>query len=171
MIRVLVAYGSERGGTEEIAEWVADTLRTRGLDVDLRRADQVEDVTGYDAVVLGGALYVGRWHRVARRFARRHAGALIHRRVWVFSSGPLDRTAREGTLEPPRGVARIMERIGSTDHITFGGRLRGDARGLLASRLARSSGGDYRDQDQVRAWAGDIARQLHETSAPDPGSR
>ncbi len=34
--RVLVAYGSERGGTAGIAEVIGATLREDGLDVDVR---------------------------------------------------------------------------------------------------------------------------------------
>jgi menaquinone-dependent protoporphyrinogen oxidase len=57
---VLVAYGSKRGGTAEIAEWIGDELRDAGLMVDPART--VRKLI-YDVVVLGGALYMGRWHR------------------------------------------------------------------------------------------------------------
>lgn len=34
-MRILVTYGSRRGGTQGLAEMVADDLRTEGFDVDL----------------------------------------------------------------------------------------------------------------------------------------
>ena len=95
MTRVLVAYGSKRGSTAEIAGWIGDTLRGQGLDTEVADAGSVRDVTDYDAVVLGGALYEGRWHKEARRFARRHAAALSGRPVWLFSSGPLPVRGRD----------------------------------------------------------------------------
>lgn len=37
MVRVLVTFGSMRGGTAEIAASIADTLRAQGLQVDVIR--------------------------------------------------------------------------------------------------------------------------------------
>jgi hypothetical protein len=47
--------------------------------VEVRPARQVKRVNGYDAVILGGSVYLNRRHRDARRFARRLAGSLILR--------------------------------------------------------------------------------------------
>ncbi|MFA1547724.1 flavodoxin domain-containing protein [Actinomadura chokoriensis] len=160
MMRVLVAYASDRGGTAEIAEWVGTTLRRMGVEAEVRRAGEVTALDGYDAVVVGGALYAGRWHGEARRFVRRHAGALERVPVWLFSSGPLDRSAGEREIEPVRGVAKLARRVGARGHATFGGRLTADAEGFLASRIARQSAGDYRDRDRVAEWAAGIAREL-----------
>lgn len=164
MIRVLVAYASERGGTAEIADWVGDALRQAGADADVRPAGEVTDLDEYDAVVLGGALYEGRWHRDARHFARHHADELEHRPVWLFSSGPLGGTAREHVIDPVPGVAKIAGRLHARGHATFGGRLAPDAKGFLASRIAKRMSGDHRDRDQVAEWAAGIARELRKAT-------
>src|SRR5437016_11621099 len=91
--RVLVAYGTKNGATAGIAQTIGETLREHGVSVDVCPAAQVRQVSGYHAVVLGGALYMSRWHRAAVRFARRYAGSLRGRPVWLFSSGPLDTSA------------------------------------------------------------------------------
>ncbi|WP_067461212.1 flavodoxin domain-containing protein [Actinomadura macra] len=160
MTRVLVVYASERGGTAEIAGWIGAGLSGSGLEPDVRPAGSTKTVEGYDAVVLGGALYAGRWHREARRFARRFSGELAARPLWLFSSGPLDHTAEAKTVGPVPGVARLGRKLGARDHATFGGRLAPDARGFLASKIAKRASGDYRDRDRVRAWADEIAREL-----------
>jgi menaquinone-dependent protoporphyrinogen oxidase len=160
MTRVLVAYGSERGGTAEIAGWIAETLREQGIAAEVRDAGKVGDVAPYDAVILGGGLYAGRWHHDARRFARRHARQLVHKPVWAFSSGPLDRTAEEGTIEPPPQVARALARIGAQSHVTFGGVLMPGVRGLIAPVIAKQQGGDFRNREQIRAWARELGREL-----------
>ncbi|QKW37032.1 flavodoxin domain-containing protein [Actinomadura sp. NAK00032] len=164
MIRVLVAYASERGGTAEIAGWVGAALRQAGTEADVRPAGEVASLDDYDAVVVGGALYEGRWHWEARRFARRHAGELEHRPVWLFSSGPLDHTAREGVIEPVPGVSKFAARLHARDHATFGGCLSPDAKGFLASKIAKRMSGDYRDRDQVAEWAAGIARELRKVA-------
>ena len=86
-MRVLVTYGSRMGGTAGIAELVGGALRDAGLEADVRPAPEVSGLDPYGAVVVGGALYTGRWHRDARRFVKRHTAALQERPVWLFSSG------------------------------------------------------------------------------------
>ena len=159
---VLVAYGSKRGGTAEIAEWIGAELAAGDLAVQVRPARTVGDVAAYDAVILGGAFYGGRWHRDARVFARRFGKSLRTLPVWVFGSGPLDHSAEDPDSKIPgmRGLLKVADRLGARGHIVFGGRLAPDATGFPASAMAKKMAGDYRDEDRVRAWAKDIAAQL-----------
>lgn len=166
-MRVLVTYGSKRGGTEGLARMIAAELRERGLDVDVLAPRQVHDVAVYNAVVVGGALYAFHWHRAASRFVRHHAHALSQRPTWFFSSGPLDDSATRGDIPPVRGVIKLMERTSARGHVTFGGRLSPHARGPLASAMAKKNPGDWRDPAQVRKWAGVIAAELR--SPPGTG--
>src|SRR3954462_14122995 len=59
---ILVAYATKHGSTREVAEAVAGTREQRGVDVDVLPAASAGSLDGYDGVVLGGALYTGRWH-------------------------------------------------------------------------------------------------------------
>ena len=161
-MRVLVAYGSTRGGTQGLAHTVADGLREKGCTVDVLPAGKVHGIDDYDAVVVGGALYAFRWHRAARRFVRHNAAGLRKRPVYFFSSGPLDDSAANGEIPPVKGVAALMERVGARGHVTFGGRLSEHARGFPASAMAKKVAGDWRDLAQVRAWAHSVAAQLPE---------
>jgi menaquinone-dependent protoporphyrinogen oxidase len=161
--RILVTFGSKRGGTAEIADVIAGALRARGFVVDCVAADRVEGVDSYDAFVIGGAVYMSHWHRDARRFISRFLPVLRARPVWCFSSGPLDATANEREIPPVRNVARIIERIGARGHSTFGGRLADDARGFPASAMARTMAGDWRDWGQIRTWGNTIASTLEST--------
>ncbi|MGW8765866.1 flavodoxin domain-containing protein [Streptomyces sp. NPDC055815] len=58
--RVPVAHGSRHGATAGIADEIGKALRADGIDAVVLPADTVTDVSGYDGVVLGGALYAGR---------------------------------------------------------------------------------------------------------------
>jgi menaquinone-dependent protoporphyrinogen oxidase len=68
-VTLLVVYGSKHGSTQEVAAAIAKRLTQAGRDVELRRARDVDDLTPYDGVVLGGSLYFGRWHKDAVRFS------------------------------------------------------------------------------------------------------
>ncbi|AWE54102.1 MULTISPECIES: flavodoxin domain-containing protein [Streptomyces] len=159
--KVLVAYGTTNGSTARIAETVADVLGKEGLTAEALPARTVESVSGYDAVVVGGGLYAGRWHKDARRFVRRHRADLAGRPVWLFSSGPLDPSASERDIPPVPGVKRAMDRVDAEGHITFGGCLSEGARGRVARMILRSGkGGDFRDFAQIEEWAGSVAADL-----------
>ncbi|MEO6774898.1 MAG: flavodoxin domain-containing protein [Kofleriaceae bacterium] len=158
MTKVLVTYGSRRGGTEGLAKAIATTMQMRGHEVDCMPAREARDVSSYDAFVVGGALYAHRWVREARRFVARNARILRDRPTWLFSSGPLGPADAEPAAV--RGVAALSTKIGARDHRTFGGRLEPEPRGRLAKAMAKNYAGDWRDWDRVRAWASEIAREL-----------
>ncbi len=159
-MRVLIAYGSKRGGTQGLAEMVADSLRAEGHAVEVRRASEARRLEGYDAVIVGGALYAFRWHKDASRFVRRHADELAKLPVFFFSSGPLDDSATEREIPPVKGVQSLMDRVGAKGHVTFGGRLSAYARGFPASAMAKKQSGDWRDPMQARSWARSVSAEL-----------
>jgi menaquinone-dependent protoporphyrinogen oxidase len=159
-MRILVTYGSTRGGTQGLAEMVAEDLRAEGFDVDLLPPRQVQRLDGYDAVIVGGALYAFRWHKASRRFVKRHAAEIRQRPAYFFSSGPLDDSASRTDIPPVKGVKALMEKTGVREHVTFGGRLRPDAKGFPASAMAKKRAGDWRDADHVQRWTRTITSQL-----------
>ncbi|MFG2867436.1 flavodoxin domain-containing protein [Streptomyces sp. NPDC048338] len=159
--RVLVAYGSKAGATAGIAEEISRTLQADGFDTVVLPADVVTDVSGYDAVVLGGALYAGHWTGKARRCARRNAKQLRERPVWLFSSGPIDSSAEQHEIPPVRGVARRMEKLGARGHMTFGGAVTAETSDPVArAMVSRGKGGDFRNPERIRTWAHHIGSEL-----------
>lgn len=160
-MRVLVVFGSKRGGTEGIAREVGETLHQAGHEVDVRPAAEPDGLRGWDAVVVGGALYAARWQRSARRFVQRHVDELERMPVWFFSSGPLDDSASKAQIEPTAQVRRLMERVHARKHVTFGGRLTADAKGVIAHAMVKQGrGGDFRDMSAVRDWGMGLASEL-----------
>jgi len=158
--RVLVAYATKMGGTAGIAGVIAETLRGRGFGVTLTPAGGVPERETFTTAVVGSALYMGRWRADAVRLLQRLAGQ-GGARVWVFHSGPLGDDDHENPQSPPARVAALIEQLGAEDVVTFGGFLTPDARGFIASRMARGGqAGDWRDLDQVAAWANYIADEL-----------
>lgn len=86
-MNVLIAYVSRSGSTREMAERMAETLRRRGLLVDVRPAAEVTTLKGYDAVIAGGLLYRLGWHPDVLRFLRAYKKELSQKRVALFVSG------------------------------------------------------------------------------------
>jgi menaquinone-dependent protoporphyrinogen oxidase len=159
-MNILVAFGSKHHSTAEIAEHVGETLRQAGHEVDVMSAASVPNVDKYQVVIVGGALYAGRWFRDARQFVIRHKRALRKRHMWCFSSGPLDESAKTSTIAPTPQVLSLMKVVGAHGHMTFGGRLAPDTPGFIESSMAKTKSGDWRDLPQIEAWAKKVAFQL-----------
>ncbi len=159
-MRVLVTFGSKMGGTGGIAAIIADHLDELGFDVDVRPAPSVKVIDPYDAVILGGGLYAGRWYKDARKFVKRHRRALQNKQVWLFSSGPLDESATESTIPATNQVQGYLDMVEGRGHMTFGGKLEEDVKGFPASAMAKEMAGDYRDPDHIRAWVDQVAAEM-----------
>ena len=165
MRKVLVAYSTKRGATAEIAEAVGATLRSHGFEADVRDADSVKDVRTYDAVIVGSAIYMGRWLRPAVRFLKRHRWDLRHRPVWLFQDGPLGDDRKDAQQPLPAKVDALARAIGAFGTATFGGRLRPDAEGVMAQQVAKRYSGDFRDFGAIEAWASEVGRRLTPNAA------
>lgn len=166
--RVLVAYGTKYGATAGIAEKIGQVLRAAGLTVDVKPAGQAGDPAAYDAVVLGSAVYIGRWRKEAARYLKTHEAALAQRPVWLFNSGPLGQgnaAEQAGELGFPKSLRPIADRIAVRDVAVFFGavdldRLNPLERWMLKN--VKSPSGDFRDWDAIAAWAAGIAAALKE---------
>lgn len=163
-MRLLIASASKHGSTHEIATGIASVLQAAGHEVDARlmTPDFSPTIGTYDAVILGSAVYFGRWMPEAVQFVEHHRAALATRPVWLFSSGPL---GPEGDLMPvdPGQMAGIINDIGARGHQAFDGSLWPDSLNIgewLTIKVIQAPTGDYRDWPAIRAWASEINAAL-----------
>ena len=161
MSKVLVAYASKHGATEEIAEAIADELRGAGHTVDCVPAGSVGELGSYDAAVLGSAVYMARWRPAARRLLGRAARELAGRPLWLFSSGPCGQA--EPSYASPPGVERRARRLGAREHVVFGGRVPLEPSNFVERSIARKSAPEHRDLRDwavISDWAAAVAAEL-----------
>lgn len=167
MPKILVAYATKHNATAEIAEVIGQTLQqSKGLQVDVRLAEEVRDLTPYDAVVVGSAVYAGQWQRGAADFLKRFEAELAKRPTWIFSSGPTGEGDPKVTLKGwdfPEALRPIADRIKPREVMVFHGKLDPEQLGFFEKsivKLVHAPVGDFRDWDSIRAWASDIAEVL-----------
>ena len=162
---VLVAYATRYGSTQEVAEAIGETLREEGLGVEVQPLRDVRTLAGYDAVVLGAALYMYRWHKDARRFLSRQREALSALPVAVFALGPVkdprdeeewrnSQDQLDGELAKHAWLKPVAVEIlgGKFDPAT----LRFPMNLFAGSEPAS----DIRDWGAIRAWASGLADKL-----------
>jgi menaquinone-dependent protoporphyrinogen IX oxidase len=81
--KILIAYTSNAGSTQEVAEAVAGAVGKCGAVVDVRRLEEVDDLRTYAAVVVGGPMIMG-WHRKAVKFIKKNQSSLSQVPVAYF---------------------------------------------------------------------------------------
>jgi menaquinone-dependent protoporphyrinogen oxidase len=168
-MRILVTAASKHGATAELAEWMAATLRSTGVEADVLAPELVTGLDAFDAVILGSGVYAGHWLEPARELVDRAAVELRARPVWLFSSGPVG--------DPPKpeetavDVAPIVEVTGAREHRIFSGRidrtLLGFGERAICAAL-RVPEGDWRSRPEVEAWARGIVLTLSTPTAVPP---
>jgi menaquinone-dependent protoporphyrinogen oxidase len=166
-MKILVGVASRHGATEEIARGIGDELQSalaggpEPVVVDVLDIEKVGDLSGYDAVVIGSALYMGNWLRTARDFITAHSAALLDTQVWLFSSGPVGDEPQRSTQ--PAGVAKLLSLSGARQHQVFGGSLDKQRLTFGEKAIVRMVGtveGDSRDWSEIGRWSAAIADEL-----------
>jgi menaquinone-dependent protoporphyrinogen oxidase len=162
-VRVLVTAASRHDATREIAQVIADGLSRRGVEAEARSVDQVTSLDGFDAVVIGSAIYMGRWLKRARGFVCEHAAELSAMPVWLFSSGPLGPPDHLIPAGESADAEQLIDLVQASGHRVFAGRLEQASLGFgerVAARAVHAPEGDCRDWDAIDAFAGEIAAEL-----------
>lgn len=168
-MNALVVSASKHGATEEIGAGIVLELRARGIDAVAQPIGETVDVEPYDAIIIGSAIYAGHWMNEATSFIERHQPALSGKPVWLFSSGPVG----ESKVREPMGAdyeTKLLARSGAREHKIFSGKLDREVLSLAEKAITKVVGapeGDFRDWEEIHAWARGIADQLL-SPAPAP---
>ncbi len=166
-IKVLVAYASTHGSTQEVAEVVADVLRERGLVVDFQPVRNVRILAGYSAVVLGAPLYMFHWHKAARHFLTQHRKILADGLpVAIFAGGSIETADETEWREVRRQLDQELAKfpwLKPASVEIVGGRF--DPKKLrfpysLIPALRQMPARDLRDWTAIRAWASQLAEEF-----------
>jgi len=87
MTNVLVTYGSRYGSTKEISTFMAETIREKGHAVDLYEASKApSSLDGYDVVLIGSGIQIGKWKNTPLNFLKKHQKALREKKTGLFVS-------------------------------------------------------------------------------------
>jgi menaquinone-dependent protoporphyrinogen oxidase len=174
----LIVVASKHGATAEIGAGLARALadsevgRAAGLEAVSLPVEQRPDPAPYEAVVLGSAVYLGRWLEPARQYAAAHVAELRDRPVWLFSSGPIGEPPFPA--DEPHDVGSLMPLTGARGHRVFPGRLEKNRLSFGERAMVtamRAPVGDFRDWDAIRAWGDQLAAEIvHLTTVPAAAS-
>jgi menaquinone-dependent protoporphyrinogen oxidase len=167
MNKILVTYATRAGSTAEVAASIAEVLSEAGATVDVKPVPAVHEVKGYDAVVVGSAIRMGRWLPEAVEFVKANRETLSHIPTSYFLvSGFL----REDTPEMRRKVLAYLDPVRTmldpTSIGLFAGKIDYSKMDWVDRSIAEavsSSEEDWRNWEAIRAWAHELQTSLSAT--------
>jgi menaquinone-dependent protoporphyrinogen oxidase len=165
---VLVAYATKYGATAEIAEKIGDVLREADLSPEVLPVKKVNNLDDYQAIIVGSAVYIGRWRKEAVNFLKANEKVLAQKSVWVFSSGPTGEGDAVELLDGwriPGAVEETVQRIQPRDIVVFHGDVDVEKLNFIERSMVKnveSSVGDFRDWEAITVWAASIVEVLKE---------
>jgi menaquinone-dependent protoporphyrinogen oxidase len=166
---ILLAYATRFGSTQEVSEAIATDLREAGMEVDLQPMQEVQSLEGYDAVILGAALYNTRWHPDAHQFLKNYQDILKQRPVAIFALGPLN-TGEAAMRSSRRQLDKELEKYPWLKPVgieMFVGKFDPLKPGLgFFDRLMPAR--DLRDWKAIHAWANALPVQLQQDEVLHP---
>lgn len=170
--RILVAFGTMSGSTREVAEAIGEELRAAGRSVDVCRAPEVRDVSGYGAAVVGGPVMMGMAAGGTVRLLKRFRSRLREMPLAYFvtcgaMSDPIEenKVLAAGYLDT---FVKSLPEITPVDKAVFGGALKTSGPDFdrvffffkwIIPKVAASMK-DGRNYSEIRAWAAQLAVKL-----------
>ena len=155
--KILISYASQCGSTGEVAQAIGQALCATGAAVDVRRVQDVTDVSAYRAVIVGSAVYMRRLMPEAVTFVEANHAALSRVPVAYFV---VCGTLKEDTAETRRQAAAFLDplrqAVPPVSEGLFGGVMDYAKVSFLQQLIMRVMGGvegDFRDWDAIGAWA------------------
>jgi len=183
--KVLIVYGTRYGATEGTSEEIARVLRTGGLDVSVVnvRKEKVKDISGYDLIIVGSGMQMGKWTGAAEKFLQKFKTELSAKKVALFvSSGAQALIEYENKTEEIEKARRQYLEDKASKHnlhplsmVIFGGvwdfnkvfflfrkTLAGFKPKIEEAGFKEVKPGlyDTRDWDAIRAWAKEMAAKV-----------
>jgi menaquinone-dependent protoporphyrinogen oxidase len=164
--KILVAFASKNGSTREIAEKIGEVLNQANWQTTVLPVNGSVNLDEYSAVVMGSAVYIGKWQKEAATFLRTQEKFLAGLPVWLFSSGPTGEGDAVGLLEGwrmPADLQPVIDRIHPRDIAVFHGYINPQKLNFIEKQVIKSMNkpfGDFRDWDAITGWTAKIANDL-----------
>ncbi|MGB9977723.1 flavodoxin domain-containing protein [Methanobacterium sp.] len=179
-MKTLIVYGTRYGTAAEIAEEIGKTIENKGIEVDLidSRSTKNYDISHYDMVIVGSGIKIGKWTKGSLKFLEDNKSALSDKKVALFvtcGAANMEETIAEGQ---EKYLDEVAEKYLSNKPVAmglFGSIYDPNAKHGLMYKLATkfiikkgldkqgintSKRIDYRDWDEIRTWAFNLANML-----------
>jgi menaquinone-dependent protoporphyrinogen oxidase len=164
MARILIAYASRKGSTAEIAQVIGMELQAAGHTADVLEVGVVSSLSGYDAVVIGGPMYMGRIMGGVAKFVKRHRDGLAKLPVAGFVVGlAAASNDPEGMEWTKKALHSALDPLQPVAETIFAGRLDPSQLSWFQrwiTKKVKAPVGDFRDWTAIAAWARELPEKM-----------
>jgi menaquinone-dependent protoporphyrinogen oxidase len=156
---VLIVYASKRGSTEQVARRIGEVLRAQGLTTRIEPAKEVKELDEFRAVVIGGSIYMGHWHKEANGFLHRFHDALADLPLAVFALGPGKDTPEDFAQSRKQLDHALLKEHDLEPRVVavFGGVIDPERLRFPFNHMRQT---DLRDWPAIHAWAAALPEEL-----------
>ncbi len=184
--RVLIAYGSRYGSTEEISQEIAKVLEKQGLEVqlvDLKKTKSKDwpSIEPFDGVLVGSGIRIMKWVKEPQEFLLKHKGEFQEKKLGIFISSGFASITDKREQAKKDWIEKTMEKVGVKADLydAFGGvfdfsessRIGGLDKRILkmaAKGMSKEFGikidekgkNDFRDWNQIHSFAEKFAELM-----------
>jgi menaquinone-dependent protoporphyrinogen oxidase len=164
MARILVTYATKKGSTAEIAQAIAKEMKALGHNAEAVEIAKVSSPEGYDAVVFGGPMYMGRINGSLGKFVKRHIPALTKVPVAGFvvclAAASKD---TEGMAWAKKALHASLSPLEPVAETIFAGKLDPEKLSWFQrwiTKKVKSPVGDFRDWAAIATWARELPGKM-----------
>jgi menaquinone-dependent protoporphyrinogen oxidase len=157
---VLVTYASKYGSTGGVADAIGKELCAKGVNAEVVLIKNARNVGSYQGVVIGSAIYRGKWMSDAMDFVSENQDTLRRMPVAYFLvCMTLARPTQQKRAQASSYMDDIVKAVPKIKPVgvgTFAGALNYSNLSWLNKKIMKSKGspeGDFRDWNAIRAWA------------------
>jgi len=172
--KILIAYDTMHGSTAEIADYISQELTAAGEDLIVKRVTDLVMLNGYQTVILGCPVTMGRWTAPMTQFLERHRDILETTRCALFTTCLANHW---GIADDAGVIARYVQPVleafpeiqpvsiavftGVLDFDSYDDQTGAAMRGITSRTGGPESGRhDYRDWPVIRTWAAALLEKL-----------
>ena len=164
VVRILVAYATRNGSTGEIAHAAGRELSAAGHAVDVAQLKTISTLAGYNAVVMGGPLYMGSIDGAVGKFVGKYNDQLAHLPVAAFGVGlaPVSKDAKQ-MVESMKALHASVAPLQPVAETLFAGKLDPSRLSFIQRKMTefvKSPVGDFRDWMAIAAWAKELPGKM-----------
>ena len=163
MAHILVAYATKKGSTAEIAKAIGRELQDGGHIADVMEMGAVTSLEGYEAVVIGAPMYLGKMIDTAKFVRRLHDGLMkLPVAGFIVSLAPAAKDPNH-MMNSEKALHASLAPLQAVAEAVFAGNL--DLEKLSwferwMTKSVKSPVGDFRDWTVIAAWARALPEKL-----------